>query len=147
MRLESRVRVYRRRSCNRGTLPWPIIAHGGLLSHSPTQSSGPNGLQPISCPIGVFYEQVTEVKICSLFFLLLGFCFCCCLGLRRMLLSTGFLFALLVSFSEARCRLGFSRRIDAAIYRTASKAKTPPQSSEHGVVATGKQKLPQAASA
>ena len=36
---------------------------------------------------------------------------------RRMLFSTGFLFALLVSLSEARCRLGFSRRIDAVIYR------------------------------
>ena len=55
-----------------------------------------------------------------------------------MLFSAGFLFALLLSFSEARCRLGFRRRIDAAISRTASKAKTPSQSSEHGVVATGK---------
>jgi len=58
------------------------------------------------------------------------------LGSRRMLFSTGFLFALLVSLSEARCRLGFSRRIDAAIYRPAWKAKTRSQSSEHGVVAT-----------
>src|ERR1700676_4090995 len=58
------------------------------------------------------------------------------LGSRRMLFSTGFLSALLVSLSEARCRLGFSRRIDAAIYRPAWKAKTRSQSSEHGVVAT-----------
>jgi len=55
-----------------------------------------------------------------------------------MLLSTGFLFALLVSLSEARCRLGFERRVDAAIYQPAFKAKTPSQSSEHGVVATSK---------
>ena len=47
----------------------------------------------------------------------------------------------LVSLSEARCRLGFSRRIDAAIYRPAWKAKTrSPSSSEHGVVATRKHK-------
>jgi hypothetical protein len=56
-----------------------------------------------------------------------------------MLLSTEFLFALSVSFvgTEARCRLGFSRRVDAASYRTASfRAKVDTQSSEHGVVAT-----------
>jgi hypothetical protein len=39
---------------------------------------------------------------------------------------------------QARCRLGFERRVDAAIYRSASWAKTRTQSSEHGVVATGK---------
>jgi hypothetical protein len=39
---------------------------------------------------------------------------------------------------QARCRLGFERRVDAAIYQTASEAKTRTQSSEHGVVATGK---------
>ena|SRR6201993_2587482 len=56
-----------------------------------------------------------------------------------MLLSTEFLFALSVSFVgwEARCRLGFSRRVDAASCRTASlRAKVGTQSSEHGVVAT-----------
>jgi hypothetical protein len=57
-----------------------------------------------------------------------------------MLLFTEFLFALSVSFVgwEARCRLGFSRRVDAASYRTASlRTKVGNQSSEHGVVATG----------
>src|SRR5271156_6923729 len=39
---------------------------------------------------------------------------------------------------QARCRLGFERRVDAAIYRSDSWAKTRTQSSEHGVVATGK---------
>ena len=39
---------------------------------------------------------------------------------------------------HARCRLGFERRVDAAIYRSASKAEVGSQSSEHGVVATGK---------
>jgi len=38
---------------------------------------------------------------------------------------------------QARCRLGFERRVDAAISRSASKTKTRSQSSEHGVVATG----------
>ena len=39
---------------------------------------------------------------------------------------------------QARCRLGFERRVDAAIYRSASKAEVGSQSSEHGVVATDK---------
>jgi hypothetical protein len=39
---------------------------------------------------------------------------------------------------QARCQLGFERRVDAAISRSASKTKTRSQSSEHGVVATGK---------
>jgi hypothetical protein len=39
---------------------------------------------------------------------------------------------------QARCRLGFERRVDAAIYRTAFMAKVGSQSSEHGVIATGK---------
>jgi tetratricopeptide (TPR) repeat protein len=40
-------------------------------------------------------------------------------------------------WSGARCRLGFSRRVDAASYRTASlRAKVGTQSSEHGVAAT-----------
>ena len=39
---------------------------------------------------------------------------------------------------HARCQLGFERRVDAAIYRSASKAEVGSQSSEHGVVATGK---------
>jgi hypothetical protein len=38
---------------------------------------------------------------------------------------------------QTRCRLGFERRVDAAIYRSASKAEVGSQSSEHGVVATG----------
>ena len=38
---------------------------------------------------------------------------------------------------QARCRLGFERRVDAAIYRSASKAEVGSQSSEHGVVAMG----------
>ena len=57
-----------------------------------------------------------------------------------MLFSTGNLFALLVNLSEARCRLGFSRRIDAAICRPAWKTKTRSQPSEHWVVATRKHK-------
>ena len=39
---------------------------------------------------------------------------------------------------QARCRLGFERRVDAAIYRSALKTKVGSQSSEHGIVATGK---------
>ena len=39
---------------------------------------------------------------------------------------------------QARCRLGFERRVDAAIYQTAFMAKVGSQSSEHGVIATGK---------
>jgi hypothetical protein len=39
---------------------------------------------------------------------------------------------------QARCRLGFERRVDAAISRSVSRTKTRSQSSEHGVVATGK---------
>ncbi len=39
---------------------------------------------------------------------------------------------------QARCRLRFERRVNAAIYRSASKAEVGSQSSEHGVVATCK---------
>jgi|SRR5271170_840207 len=39
---------------------------------------------------------------------------------------------------QARCRLGFERRVDAAICVSALKAKADSQSSEHGVIATGK---------
>jgi hypothetical protein len=53
------------------------------------------------------------------FSFIICFCFCGCLWLRRMLFPTGFLFPLFVSLSEARCRLGFRRRIEPAIYRTA----------------------------
>jgi hypothetical protein len=91
-------------------------------------------------PIGghwpTFYEQVLGVNIrlpFRLWFSMLDGC------LRRMLLSTEFLFALSMSFvvRKLRCRLGFSRRVDAASYRTASlRAKVGTQSSEHGVVAT-----------
>ena len=38
---------------------------------------------------------------------------------------------------QARCGLRFERRVDAAIYRSASKAEVGSQSSEHGFVATG----------
>jgi hypothetical protein len=38
---------------------------------------------------------------------------------------------------QARCRLGFERRVDAAICVSAFTAKADSQSSEHGVVATG----------
>ena len=37
---------------------------------------------------------------------------------------------------QARCRLGFERRVDAAISQTALEAKTLTQSSEHAVIAT-----------
>ena len=66
---------------------------------------------------GVLYEQVTDVKCFSLLgplLLLLR------LSLLLMLLSIG-----LYSHSDesdevwTRCRLGFERRVDAAIYRTA----------------------------
>ena len=65
-----------------------------------------------------------------------------------MLLSTEFLFALSVSFvgTGGRCRLGFSRRVDAASSQTATlRAEVGTQSSEHGVVATGNMNDPQAA--
>jgi hypothetical protein len=91
-----------------------------------------------------FYERVLGVNICVPSFGFVGGC------LGRMLLSTEFLFALSMSFvgTGARCRLGFSRRVDAASYRTASlRAKVGTQSSEHGVVATDKHGNPQAASA
>src|ERR1700742_2407933 len=39
---------------------------------------------------------------------------------------------------QARCRLGVERRVDAAIYRSALKTKVGSQSSERGIVATGK---------
>ena len=39
---------------------------------------------------------------------------------------------------QARCRLGFERRVDAAIYQTTFMAKVGSQSSEYGVIATGK---------
>jgi hypothetical protein len=85
----------------------------------------------------VLYEQVTDVKRWSLFFHFSGSLL---LLLRGRLLSTGFVFALWMSCLavQARCGLGFERRVDAAISRAASGAKTRTQSSEHGVVATGK---------
>jgi hypothetical protein len=67
-----------------------------------------------------------------------------------MLLSTELPFALSMSFvgTGVRCRLGFSRRVDAASYRTAwLRAKVGTQSSEHGVVAAGEHGDTQAASA
>ena len=60
-------------------------------------------------------------------------------SLRRMLLSTGFLFALLMSCLDASSvPVGFERGVDAAIYESISGIKTRTQSSEHGVVATVK---------
>jgi hypothetical protein len=58
--------------------------------------------------------------------------------LRRMLLSTGFYaHSDELIWVQARCRLEFERRVDAAISRSALKAKARSQSSEHSVVATG----------
>jgi hypothetical protein len=69
-------------------------------------------------------------------------------SLRRKLHSTGFLFALEEAFVDASSvPFGFEKRVDAAIYRTASKAKTLSQSSEHSVVATSKHVGAQTASA
>ncbi len=60
-------------------------------------------------------------------------------GSGRVVLSTGFLFALSVSCVETSLLpIGFERRVDAAIYRSASRAKTRTQSSKQGVVAKGK---------
>src|SRR5260370_5903520 len=98
------------------------------------------GLVWFRCRKRVCYERVTGVKVCFWFFGFTGLLLLLLLGSRRMLFSTGFLFALFVSLSEARCRLGFSRRIDAAIYRPAWKAKTRSQSSEHSDVSTRKHK-------
>ena len=58
-----------------------------------------------------------------------------------MLLSTLFLFALLMSCVDASflgAGWGFERRVDAAIYRSALKTKVGSQQSEHGIVATHK---------
>jgi hypothetical protein len=43
---------------------------------------------------------------------------------------------------QARCQLGFERRVDAAIYRSALKTKVGSQSSERGIVATVKHRHP-----
>ena len=56
----------------------------------------------------VFYEQVDCSQGLFLFFPSLRCCFCCGPNARRMLFSTGFLFALWMSLSEARCGLGFN---------------------------------------
>ena len=68
----------------------------------------------------VLYEQVTGVKRSSLFFLFSGSsvlcsrCAACCSppGLYSHSLDEPFVI-------EARCRLGFERRVDAAISQTA----------------------------
>ena len=39
---------------------------------------------------------------------------------------------------QAQCRLGFERRVDAAISVSVLKTKADSQSSEHGVIATDK---------
>lgn len=51
-----------------------------------------------------------------------------------------FQFALIVHFSlrKAGCRLGFGRRVNAAIYRPVLRTKVGSQSSEHGVITTVK---------
>ncbi len=59
-----------------------------------------------------------------------------------MLLSTGFLCALWMScLGASSVPVGVERRVDAAISRSALKAKTRTQSSEHGVVATCEHRL------
>lgn len=42
-----------------------------------------------------------------------------------------------LSLTQARCGLGFERRVDAAIDRSALKTRVGPHSTEHGVIATG----------
>ena len=66
------------------------------------------------------------------FWLLLLFCAACCSPPGFYSHSDE------LSLMQARCRLGFERRVDAAISRTALKTKVGSQSSEHGVIATGK---------
>ena len=78
---------------------------------------------------------------CSLFFLHRAFAFVVALGFvaRRVALHRVSMRTLEEPFSEqARCRLGFERRVDAAISRPVSKTKADSQSSEHGVIATDK---------
>ena len=87
-----------------------------------------------------FYEQVTGVKVCSSDFSFIeAFVPCSWFWLRRMLLSTGPLYALWMScLGESSVPVGVrEERVDAAISRSASKTKTRSQSSEHGVAATG----------
>jgi hypothetical protein len=82
-----------------------------------------------------FYEQVTDVKLLFSF-----------IGNLPLLLVARHVALHRVSIRtldelfivQARCRLGFERRVDAAIYRTAFTAKVGSQSSEHGVIATGR---------
>ena len=97
------------------------------------------GLVPI-CPLVVadmaseksdFYEQVAGVNavLPSSGSLLLFLFVALQVVLHRVFIRTlNELFLI-----EARCRLGFERRVDAAIYRTALETKTLTQSSEHGV--------------
>jgi hypothetical protein len=61
--------------------------------------------------MSAFYEQVTDV---NLFFLDWSFCFCWC-SLRRPLLSTVFLFALLTSLSRSRLGAGWGSREESML--------------------------------
>src|ERR1700678_2663281 len=83
---------------------------------------------------GVLYEQVTDVNV----FPYQGLCFCCCRCCCCCSPPGLYSHSDELIVIEARCQLGFERRVDAAIYRTASRTKTPTQSSERGVDATGK---------
>jgi hypothetical protein len=69
------------------------------------------GRVPISTGKSAFYEQVTDV---NLFFLDWSFCFCWC-SLRRPLLSTVFLFALLTSLSRSRLGAGWGSREESML--------------------------------
>ena len=75
---------------------------------------------------GVFYEKFAAVKEQICFFFLL---------VTMKAAPHPFLYAVFRARS-ARCLWAFYGRSDAAISRTAFKAKTPAQSSRSGVIAT-----------
>ena len=66
---------------------------------------------------GVLYEQVTDVNI----FPYQGFCFCGCRCFCRCSPPGLYSHSDELIVTEARCRLGFERRVDAAIYQTILK--------------------------
>jgi hypothetical protein len=77
-----------------------------------------------------FYEQVTTVKVLLAFFFI-GCCFCRWLCCAACCSPPGFYaHSDELIWVQARCRLGFERRVDAAISRSALKAKARSQSSE-----------------
>jgi hypothetical protein len=86
----------------------------------------------------VLYEQVTGVKVLG-FFPLSGSLLLLLVWLRLHVALHRFCIRTLdeLIVMRARCRLGFERRVDAAISRPVSRTKTRSQSSEHGVIATG----------